>query len=393
MDAAAAAPPPFKPGDPLLRRPRHQWSFDVMAVRGPLTAWVRGGGRGHVLDVEPTLGTFGGLFDAAGYAVWNLGGSWTFKRRLELFGRIENLFDRVVRGGVRLPGARPRRDGRYPRCCRSLTSGSPTTSERRRTRRCCGASRWMFRPTASSASSGPNGSGKSTLLRLLAGTRRPQRGRIALDGVPLSDLSRAVLAQRMAVVPQETHLAFDYTAGEVAMMGRYPHLRAFEIEGPADLDIVDRALAATGTGHLKHRRFDTLSGGEKQRVIIAAALAQLQSPDRRRAAGAGILLLDEPTASLDLAYQLEVAALLRTLHQEQGVAIVLSTHDLNLASSLCRTLILLRAGTIVALGPTSDILTRKNIRQLYGVDAEVIDHASGHRVVIPVAHTGVGSRG
>ena len=240
---------------------------------------------------------------------------------------------------------------------------------------------------------GPNGSGKSTLLRLLAGTRRPQRGRIALDGVPLSDLSRAVLAQRMAVVPQETHLAFDYTAGEVAMMGRYPHLRTFEIEGPADLDIVDRALAATGTGHLKHRRFDTLSGGEKQRVIIAAALAQLQSPDRERAAGAGILLLDEPTASLDLAYQLEIAGLLRTLHQEQGVAIVLSTHDLNLASSLCRTLVLLRAGTIVALGPTSDILTRENIRQLYGVDAEIIDHASGHRVVIPVAHTGVGSRG
>ncbi len=197
----------------------------------------------------------------------------------------------------------------------------------------------------------------------------------------------------MAVVPQETHLAFDYTAGEVAMMGRYPHLRTFEIEGPADLDIVDRALAATGTGHLKHRRFDTLSGGEKQRVIIAAALAQLQSPDRGRAAGAGILLLDEPTASLDLAYQLEIAALLRTLHQEQGVAIVLSTHDLNLASSLCRTLVLLRAGTIVALGPTSDILTRENIRQLYGVDAEIIDHASGHRVVIPVAHTGVGSRG
>ena len=94
VDAAADAPPPFKPGDPLLRRPRHQWSLDVMAVRGPLTAWVRGGGRGHILDVEPTLGTFGGLFDAAGYAVWNLGGSWTFKRRLELFGRIENLFDR-----------------------------------------------------------------------------------------------------------------------------------------------------------------------------------------------------------------------------------------------------------------------------------------------------------
>jgi len=94
VDRASAAPPPFKPGDPLLRRPRHQWSLDLIAVHGPVTGWVRGGGRGHVLDVEPTLGTFGGLFDAAGYAVWNVGGSWTFKRRLELFARIENLFDR-----------------------------------------------------------------------------------------------------------------------------------------------------------------------------------------------------------------------------------------------------------------------------------------------------------
>jgi outer membrane receptor protein involved in Fe transport len=94
VDRAAAAPPPFEPGDPLLRRPRHQWFVDVAAVHGPLTAWVRGGGRGRVLDVEPTLGTFGGLFEAAGYAVWNAGGSWSIKRRVELFARVENLFDR-----------------------------------------------------------------------------------------------------------------------------------------------------------------------------------------------------------------------------------------------------------------------------------------------------------
>jgi outer membrane cobalamin receptor len=94
VDSASGAPAPFTPGDPLLRRPRHQWSLDLIAVHGPVSGWIRGGGRGHVLDVEPTLGTFGGLFDAAGYAVWNVGGSWTFKRRLELFARIENLFDR-----------------------------------------------------------------------------------------------------------------------------------------------------------------------------------------------------------------------------------------------------------------------------------------------------------
>src|SRR5690348_8561104 len=118
---------------------------------------------------------------------------------------------------------------------------------------------------------GPNGSGKTTLLRLLAGTRRPDRGTVTLDGAPLAQFTRAEIARRMAVVPQETHLAFDYTVAEVAMMGRYAHLGAFEIEGPDDIASVDESLAATGTLALKARPFGTLSGGEKQRVIIASA--------------------------------------------------------------------------------------------------------------------------
>jgi iron complex transport system ATP-binding protein len=246
---------------------------------------------------------------------------------------------------------------------------------------------------------GPNGAGKSTLLRLLAGTRRPQRGTIALDGTPLAQFSRTALARRMAVVPQETHLAFDYTAGEVAMMGRYPHLGTFEIEGPADLSIVDRALAATGTARFKDRPFETLSGGEKQRVIIAAALAQLWATDRQGSHGSsvraerGILLLDEPTASLDLAYQLEIAVLLEALHRDQGVAVVLSTHDLNLAAGLCRTLVLVRDGQVLAAGSTPDVLTVANIRRLYDVDAEILEHPSGHRVVIPLAHIATGPKG
>jgi len=242
---------------------------------------------------------------------------------------------------------------------------------------------------------GPNGSGKTTLLRLLAGTRQPQRGSVTLDGVPLVRFSRGALARRMAVVPQETQLAFDYTVLEVAMMGRYPHLGAFEIEGPADLSIVEDALAATGTLPFKDRLFATLSGGEKQRVVIAGALAQVSLEDFRPEAQEtrpGILLLDEPTASLDLGYQLDVAALLRRLHDERGVAIVVSTHDLNLAASLCRTLVLMREGTVVAAGAVEDVLTRENVRRLYGVEADMIDHASGHRIVVPVRRLAAGDR-
>jgi iron complex transport system ATP-binding protein len=243
---------------------------------------------------------------------------------------------------------------------------------------------------------GPNGSGKTTLLRLLAGTRRPQLGSVALDDAPLDTLSRAALARRMAVVPQETHLAFDYTVAEVAMMGRYPHLGAFEIEGPRDIAVVEETLASTGTLHLSDRLFATLSGGEKQRVVIAAALAQIsrgqKAIDSRVKAEAtgdaeGYLLLDEPTASLDLGYQLEVVALLRQLHADRRVAIVISTHDLGLAGTLCDSLTLIRDGAIVAGGPTDEVLTSDNVRAVFGVEADVIRHASGQRVVVPIRRT------
>src|SRR6187200_229666 len=122
---------------------------------------------------------------------------------------------------------------------------------------------------------GPNGSGKTTLLRALAGAVRPSSGRVMLDGRDVAAIPRQALARRMAVVPQETHLAFDYSVIEVVLMGRYPHLATFEIEGPQDLAIARAALAATGTLELEDRAFDTLSGGEKQRVIVASALAQI----------------------------------------------------------------------------------------------------------------------
>jgi iron complex transport system ATP-binding protein len=233
---------------------------------------------------------------------------------------------------------------------------------------------------------GPNGSGKTTMLKVLAGTLTPSAGTVRIDGVEQARLTRALLARRMAVVPQETRLAFDFNVLEVVLMGRYPHLGAFEMEGPADVAIARGALKATGTSELERRAFATLSGGEKQRVIIASALAQIAgSPGARDS----ILLLDEPTAALDLAYQLELAALLRSLQRDSPISILVTTHDLNFAASVCRSLVLLRDGAVVAAGPTNDVLTSETIRALYGVEADVSAHANaGHLVVVPIRRAG-----
>jgi iron complex transport system ATP-binding protein len=222
---------------------------------------------------------------------------------------------------------------------------------------------------------GPNGSGKTTLLKLLAGVLRPDAGGVRLEGVEIGAMPRAAVARRIAIVPQETHPAFEYTVIEMVLMGRYPHLGAFAIEGPDDMRLAREALAATGTSGLESRNFDTLSGGEKQRVVIAAALAQ----------AADVLLLDEPTASLDLAYQLEIAALVMRLHRDRGGTVVLSTHDLNLAAALCDTVVMMREGRTLAAGATDDVLTPGNIRRTFDVDAEVTRHArAGHLVVVPL---------
>jgi iron complex transport system ATP-binding protein len=223
---------------------------------------------------------------------------------------------------------------------------------------------------------GPNGSGKTTLLRMLAGLLSPSQGRVLVNGIDMKTLPRRDVSRRMAVVPQETQLAFEYTVLEMAVMGRYPHMGAFEIEGPRDIEIARNALRATGTLELESRLFNTLSGGEKQRVVIASALAQL--PD--------ILLLDEPTASLDLAYQLEIRSILAGLNRERQITIVVSTHDLNFAAGLCRELILLDRGRVLASGPTATMLDATLIRQLYGVDVDIATNArTGQLTVVPVA--------
>jgi len=228
---------------------------------------------------------------------------------------------------------------------------------------------------------GPNGSGKTTLLRLLGGMLTPASGRVSIDGRDLARIPRRDVARRISVVPQETRLSFEYSVLEVVLMGRYPHLGAFELESLRDLAIAREALAATGTLALQDRLFPTLSGGEKQRVIVASALAQ----------SAGLMLLDEPTTALDPGFQIEIAALLRRLNAERGVTMAVATHDLNLAAGLCRRLVLLRQGRVLAAGPTEQVLTRESVRALYDVEADVHFHdGAGHLTVVPLRRAGAG---
>jgi iron complex transport system ATP-binding protein len=225
---------------------------------------------------------------------------------------------------------------------------------------------------------GPNGSGKTTLLRLLGGMLTASAGRITIDGRDVARLPRRELARQIAVVPQETRLSFEYSVLEVVLMGRYPHLGAFELESLQDMAIAREALTATGTRDLEDRPFPTLSGGEKQRVVIASALAQ----------SAGLMLLDEPTAALDPGYQIEIASMLRRLNAERGVTMAVATHDLNLAAGLCRHLVLLRNGRVLAAGPTAEVLTRETVRALYDVEADVHFHSgAGHLTVVPLRRT------
>jgi iron complex transport system ATP-binding protein len=223
---------------------------------------------------------------------------------------------------------------------------------------------------------GPNGSGKTTLIRIMAGLLAPRRGGVFLSGEPIARFTRRQLARRMAMVPQETHAAFDFSVLDMVMMGRYPHLGPLALERANDLTIARDALAATGTSAFEARGFATLSGGEKQRVVIAAALAQASD----------VLLLDEPTAALDLGFQIEIAALLRRLNRERATTMVLSTHDLNLAAALCDRIVLLKDGRVFTAGTTAETLSAATIKDVYGVHADVQFHdRAGHLTVVPLA--------
>jgi iron complex transport system ATP-binding protein len=214
------------------------------------------------------------------------------------------------------------------------------------------------------ALAGPNGAGKSTLLRALSRVLRPRGGAVLLDGGDLYALAARQSARAIAVVPQETSIDFDFTCEEVVLMGRAPHLGRFESEGERDRAVVREAMERTGTWDLRRRSIRELSGGERQRVVLARAFAQEPR----------VLLLDEPTAHLDLAYQVQVLRSVRALRREKGTAILAAMHDLNLASACADRIVLLSKGRVVASGRPEEVLVPDVVREVFGGDVTVRPH-------------------
>jgi iron complex transport system ATP-binding protein len=216
---------------------------------------------------------------------------------------------------------------------------------------------------------GRNGCGKSTLVRALSRVLPPIGGQALLDGVDVYRMSARELARRLAVVSQDNAVAFDFPVREVVLMGRSPHLSRFAVEGPRDHAIAQDAMALTHTLVFADRLITSLSGGERQRCMIARALAQ--QPD--------ILLLDEPTAHLDINHQIEILDLAKRLTSERGLATLVVLHDLNLASQYCDHLVLIADGRVLAAGPPADVVTEVHIRTAYGTDVQVRQHPSSGR--------------
>ncbi len=211
---------------------------------------------------------------------------------------------------------------------------------------------------------GPNGSGKSTLLKILCRLLSPQQGEVFFESVPLKKMNRTDIAKKVALVPQEAHLLFPFRVMEFVLMGRSPYLGHLMFERERDLEIVKKAMEWTQILPFSERPMDELSGGERKRVFIARALAQ--EPE--------VILLDEPTANLDIHHQIDFLNLILTLNRERGLTIVMASHDMNIASEFSDRLILFQQGRIWKMGSPCEVITQENIERVYGCKAWVDQH-------------------
>jgi iron complex transport system ATP-binding protein len=208
---------------------------------------------------------------------------------------------------------------------------------------------------------GPNGSGKTTLLKILYRLLSPQKGEILFELVPMRKMDRNDIAKRIAVVAQETQLLFPFSVLETVLMGRSPYLGHLMFESEKDLEIAKKAMEWTKVFPFSERPMDELSGGERKRVFIARALAQ--EPE--------VILLDEPTANLDIHHQIDFLDLILTLNRERGLTIVMASHDMNIASEFCDRLILLQDGRIYKMGTPDEVITQENIESVYGCEVRI----------------------
>ena len=211
---------------------------------------------------------------------------------------------------------------------------------------------------------GPNGCGKSTVIKALSHIISPYSGKILLDGQDINKLPRRDLSRLLAVVPQMPLLPSAFTAFEIVLMGQYPHLGLFQYEGPKELAIAWQAMKKTDTQSLAERRVSELSGGEIQSLLIARALAQETKA----------ILLDEPTANLDIGRQVEILDLLKGLCRDNNLAVLAALHDLNLAIQYCDRLVLINNGQIHVEGTPTEVITAENIATVYGAESCVYEH-------------------
>lgn len=214
---------------------------------------------------------------------------------------------------------------------------------------------------------GPNGAGKSTLLNLLNGLLSPRRGRILLQQKDLRAYTPNDIARTIATVPQFTDIVFPYRVMEIVLMGRHPYLGPFAFESAGDVAIAQQAMIVTDVAQFADRFFGELSGGEKQGVIIARALSQ-NTP---------VLLLDEPTSSLDLKHQVFIYRLLERMQREQKKTVMVVSHDINLAALFCQRLVLIKDGVVMKEGTPEEIISRELIREAYETEVEILTDERG----------------
>jgi iron complex transport system ATP-binding protein len=223
---------------------------------------------------------------------------------------------------------------------------------------------------------GPNGSGKTTLLKSISRTLKPILGTIMLDKSDIYTLKSSDLAKELAVVPQESTFGFSFSALDVVLMGRNPHMKRFQMESVTDLSIAKKAMALTNTWHLADRPINELSGGEKQRVIIARALAQEPK----------VLLLDEPLTHLDIINQLEIMDIIKNLCLNEKILVLAVFHDFNLAARYCNKAVLIKKGQVYSAGTLPEVLTSENIKAVFKVDAIIKKHLVTNSIfIIPLS--------